>query len=72
MMQASLLNYGIDERNLFLFVWGVLQINFLPQVLEISAAGFKTLLESSLPSSNLFLLLFTSVLFVSDLQQQQW
>ena len=72
MMQASLLNYGIDERNLFLFVWGVLQINFLPQVLEISAAGFKMLLESSLPSSNLFLLLFTSVLFVSDLQQQQW
>ena len=72
MMQASLLNYGIDERNLFLFVWGVLQINFLPQVLEISAAGFKMLLESSLPSSNLFLLLFTSVLFVNDLQQQQW
>ena len=67
MMQASLLNIDVDERNLFLFVWRVLQVNFLSEVLEISAAWFKILLEPSLLMQNHSLLLFVSVLFVINL-----
>ena len=45
-MQVLLLNSDVDERNLFLFVWGVLQINFSSEVLEISAVWFKTFFET--------------------------
>ena len=57
MMQVFLLNSDVDERNLFLFVWGVLQINFLSEVLEISAVWFKTLFETFF-LSNLFYFCF--------------
>ena len=53
-----MLNIDVNERNLFLFVWGVLQINFLSEVFEISSVWFKILLESSLLLLNLSLLLF--------------
>ena len=33
MIQASLLNIDGGERNLFVFFWGVLQTNFLSEVL---------------------------------------
>ena len=45
-MQVLLLNSDVDERNLFLFVWGVLQINFSSELLEISAVWFKTFFET--------------------------
>ena len=66
-IQATLLNIDGGECNLFVFFWRVLQINFLSEVLKISAVWFKILLESSLLMSNLSLLLFISVLFVITL-----
>ena len=63
MIQGSLLYSDAEERNLFLFVWGVLEINFLSEVLEISSVWFQMLLESSLLMSNLSLLPFILVIF---------
>ena len=63
MMQASLLNVDVDKRILLLFVYGLLQINFTSEVLEIPAVEFKVLFENQ----NLSLLLFTAILFTIDL-----
>ena len=63
MMQASLLNVDVDQRILLLFVYGLLQINFTSEVLEIPAVEFKVLFENQ----NLSLLLFTAILFTIDL-----
>ena len=63
MMQASLLNVDVDKRILFLFVYGLLQINFTSELLEIPAVGFKVLFENQ----NLSLLLFRAILFTIDL-----
>ena len=63
MMHASLLNVDVDKRILFLFVYGLLQINFTSELLEIPAVGFKVLFENQ----NLSLLLFRAILFTIDL-----